>query len=211
MGRFSVLQVVFLLQRHTGYFLIQVKWWTLSIFSVKNNQSLQVYVPCTLIVVLSWVGFWLNREATSDRVGLGEKLNDWLLTMTMAMHYITISRHHCRPDSVHHSSWQQDRASQSSLRHGSRLVHRLQFSLLHGLITRVCRGSLFYKGSKILPNFTQCWTFLVPSVRQIWQHFVCLQDLELFTICPLNPDIVIVTGGQWRGLLHSSWGGCILQ
>ena len=31
----------------------------------------QVYVPCTLIVVLSWVGFWLNREATSDRVGLG--------------------------------------------------------------------------------------------------------------------------------------------
>ena len=25
MGRFSVLQVVFLLQRHTGYFLIQVK------------------------------------------------------------------------------------------------------------------------------------------------------------------------------------------
>ena len=33
---------------------------------------LQVYVPCTLIVVLSWVGFWLNREATSDRVGLGE-------------------------------------------------------------------------------------------------------------------------------------------
>jgi len=52
-GTFSVLQVVFLLQRHTGYFLIQV------------------YVPCTLIVVLSWVGFWLNREATSDRVGLG--------------------------------------------------------------------------------------------------------------------------------------------
>ena len=33
---------------------------------------MQVYVPCTLIVVLSWVGFWLNREATSDRVGLGE-------------------------------------------------------------------------------------------------------------------------------------------
>jgi len=45
--------VVFLLQRHTGYFLIQV------------------YVPCTLIVILSWVGFWLNREATSDRITLG--------------------------------------------------------------------------------------------------------------------------------------------
>ena len=31
-----------------------------------------MYLPCTLIVVLSWVGFWLNREATSDRVGLGK-------------------------------------------------------------------------------------------------------------------------------------------
>ena len=31
----------------------------------------QVYLPCALIVVLSWVGFWLNREATSDRVTLG--------------------------------------------------------------------------------------------------------------------------------------------
>ncbi|KAF2367679.1 Neurotransmitter-gated ion-channel [Trinorchestia longiramus] len=52
-ANYSVLQVNFNLQRHTGYFLIQV------------------YVPCFLIVVLSWVSFWLNREATSDRVGLG--------------------------------------------------------------------------------------------------------------------------------------------
>ncbi|XP_076390423.1 gamma-aminobutyric acid receptor subunit alpha-6 isoform X2 [Megachile rotundata] len=52
-GEFSVLQVSFNLQRHTGYFLIQV------------------YVPCVLIVVLSWVSFWIHREATSDRVGLG--------------------------------------------------------------------------------------------------------------------------------------------
>ncbi|KAF2902243.1 hypothetical protein ILUMI_03941 [Ignelater luminosus] len=52
-GDFSVLQVSFNLQRHTGYFLIQV------------------YVPCVLIVVLSWVSFWIHREATSDRVGLG--------------------------------------------------------------------------------------------------------------------------------------------
>ncbi|KAL1506054.1 hypothetical protein ABEB36_005486 [Hypothenemus hampei] len=52
-GEFSVLEVSFNLQRHTGYFLIQV------------------YVPCILIVVLSWVSFWIHREATSDRVGLG--------------------------------------------------------------------------------------------------------------------------------------------
>ncbi|KAF7274180.1 hypothetical protein GWI33_013152 [Rhynchophorus ferrugineus] len=52
-GDFSVLEVSFNLQRHAGYFLIQV------------------YVPCILIVVLSWVSFWIHREATSDRVGLG--------------------------------------------------------------------------------------------------------------------------------------------
>ncbi|PRD32842.1 UNVERIFIED_CONTAM: Grd [Trichonephila clavipes] len=56
LGMFSVLQVNFNLRRHMGYFLIQV------------------YVPCILIVVLSWVSFWINREATADRVGLG-KLN----------------------------------------------------------------------------------------------------------------------------------------
>ncbi|XP_052120175.1 gamma-aminobutyric acid receptor alpha-like isoform X2 [Frankliniella occidentalis] len=52
-GNFSILQVNFNLRRNTGYFLIQV------------------YVPCILIVVLSWVSFWIHREATSDRVGLG--------------------------------------------------------------------------------------------------------------------------------------------
>ncbi|XP_075157061.1 gamma-aminobutyric acid receptor subunit alpha-2 [Haematobia irritans] len=51
-GDFSTLHVAFNLKRHTGYFLIQV------------------YVPCILIVVLSWVSFWIHREATSDRVGL---------------------------------------------------------------------------------------------------------------------------------------------
>ena len=91
----------------------------------------------------------------------------------------------------------------------------MQFYLLYGLVARVCWSSLFYKGGEKVkyfwPNFTQYRALLVPSVRPIWQHFVCLQDLELFTISPLSPDIVILTGGQWRGLLHSSGGGCILQ
>ncbi|KAJ6225644.1 hypothetical protein RDWZM_004189 [Blomia tropicalis] len=52
-GNHSMLQVNFNLRRHVGYFLIQI------------------YVPCSLIVVLSWVSFWINREATADRVGLG--------------------------------------------------------------------------------------------------------------------------------------------
>jgi gamma-aminobutyric acid receptor subunit alpha len=45
--------VVFALRRHVGYFLIQL------------------YLPCILIVFLSWVGLWLNREATNDRINLG--------------------------------------------------------------------------------------------------------------------------------------------
>ena len=32
----------------------------------------QVYGPCMLLVVISWVSFWLNREATSDRITLSE-------------------------------------------------------------------------------------------------------------------------------------------
>ena len=31
-----------------------------------------MYGPCILLVVISWVSFWLNREATSDRISLGE-------------------------------------------------------------------------------------------------------------------------------------------
>ena len=30
----------------------------------------QVYIPATLIVIISWVSFWLNRDAITARVGL---------------------------------------------------------------------------------------------------------------------------------------------
>lgn len=53
-AEYSMLLVYFHLQRHMGNFLIQV------------------YGPCVLLVVLSWVSFWLNREATADRVSLGK-------------------------------------------------------------------------------------------------------------------------------------------
>ncbi|CAF3209988.1 unnamed protein product [Rotaria socialis] len=49
----SIVYVVFSLRRHVGYFLIQL------------------YIPCILVVFLSWVGLWLNREATNDRINLG--------------------------------------------------------------------------------------------------------------------------------------------
>lgn len=55
-GIHSTLVVGFLLERHMGNFVIQV------------------YGPCVLLVVISWVSFWLNREATSDRISLGNYL-----------------------------------------------------------------------------------------------------------------------------------------
>lgn len=55
LGPFSVLMVSFHLKRHMGYFIIEV------------------YAPCTMLVVLSWVAFWINREATADRVALGKQ------------------------------------------------------------------------------------------------------------------------------------------
>jgi len=33
---------------------------------------LQVYVPCIMLVILSWVSFFLNRESTSDRSCIGK-------------------------------------------------------------------------------------------------------------------------------------------
>uniref|UniRef100_A0A1I8F8U2 Neur_chan_LBD domain-containing protein n=1 Tax=Macrostomum lignano TaxID=282301 RepID=A0A1I8F8U2_9PLAT len=44
---------------------------------------IQVYLPCSLLVVLSWVSFWINREATADRVSLGITA---VLTLTTLCH-----------------------------------------------------------------------------------------------------------------------------
>lgn len=56
-GDYVVLTVFFDLSRRMGYFTIQT------------------YIPCTLIVVLSWVSFWINKDAVPARTSLG-KTND---------------------------------------------------------------------------------------------------------------------------------------
>ena len=84
-GSFSTLVVSFHLQRHMGDFVIQVSKTYSKVSSpyivkilrnsVVDTSSIkiwwQVYGPCILLVVISWVSFWLNREATSDRISLG--------------------------------------------------------------------------------------------------------------------------------------------
>lgn len=52
-GAYQRLSLSFRLQRNIGYFIFQT------------------YLPSILIVMLSWVSFWINHEATSARVALG--------------------------------------------------------------------------------------------------------------------------------------------
>lgn len=54
LGDYVVMTVYFDLSRRMGYFTIQT------------------YIPCTLIVVLSWVSFWINKDAVPARTSLGE-------------------------------------------------------------------------------------------------------------------------------------------
>ena len=60
-GNYSRLACEFYFVRSVGYYIIQI------------------YVPSSLIVVLSWVSFWLHRDAAPARVALGITT---VLTMT---------------------------------------------------------------------------------------------------------------------------------
>ena len=60
-GDYSCLQASFELKRQIGFFI------------------LQTYVPSMLIVMLSWVGFWINKDSEPARIALGVTT---VLTMT---------------------------------------------------------------------------------------------------------------------------------
>ncbi|XP_064865447.1 gamma-aminobutyric acid receptor subunit gamma-3 [Oncorhynchus nerka] len=60
-GDYIVMTVLFDLSRRMGYFTIQT------------------YIPCILTVVLSWVSFWIKKDATPARTALGITT---VLTMT---------------------------------------------------------------------------------------------------------------------------------
>ncbi|NWX45493.1 GLRA4 protein, partial [Steatornis caripensis] len=60
-GKFTCIEVKFHLERQMGYYMIQM------------------YIPSLLIVILSWVSFWINMDAAPARVGLGITT---VLTMT---------------------------------------------------------------------------------------------------------------------------------
>ena len=57
-GWYNRLYINFTLRRHIFFFL------------------LQTYFPATLMVMLSWVSFWIDRRAVPARVSLGRKTDD---------------------------------------------------------------------------------------------------------------------------------------
>jgi len=63
-GNYSRLACEIQFTRSIGYYLIQI------------------YIPSSMIVIISWVSFWINRGATPARVGLGVTT---VLTMTTLM------------------------------------------------------------------------------------------------------------------------------
>uniref|UniRef100_A0A914HXZ8 Ig-like domain-containing protein n=1 Tax=Globodera rostochiensis TaxID=31243 RepID=A0A914HXZ8_GLORO len=60
-GEYSCVRVKLFLRREYSYYLIQL------------------YIPCVMLVVVSWVSFWLDKDAVPARVSLGVTT---LLTMT---------------------------------------------------------------------------------------------------------------------------------
>jgi glutamate receptor, anionic len=52
-GEYSCLKVNLLFKREFSYYLIQI------------------YIPCCMLVIVSWVSFWLDSNAVPARVSLG--------------------------------------------------------------------------------------------------------------------------------------------
>ena len=52
-GYYTCVEVIFMLRRQVGFYLMGV------------------YAPTLLIVVLSWLSFWINPDASAARVPLG--------------------------------------------------------------------------------------------------------------------------------------------
>ena len=69
-GSFSCMQVSLYLARAYGYYIAQV------------------YVPSVLIVVLSWVNFWLDIDAIPARISLGLLSVLTMTTMSVGEHTI---------------------------------------------------------------------------------------------------------------------------
>jgi len=77
-GAFPCLEIRFVLRRDFGYFLIQI------------------YVPSTLVVILSWVSFWINVDASPARVSIGLLTSadlgwPWMMSTDLDWHWLALA------------------------------------------------------------------------------------------------------------------------
>ncbi|TEA42172.1 hypothetical protein DBR06_SOUSAS6810087, partial [Sousa chinensis] len=74
-GDYIIMTIFFDLSRRMGYFTIQT------------------YIPCILTVVLSWVSFWINKDAVPARTSLGMTCNICYTLMEYGtLHYFTSNK-----------------------------------------------------------------------------------------------------------------------
>ena len=71
-GNYSRLCADILFSRSMGYYIIQVLLdHQRTPLDYSHFTPVQVYIPSSLIVVMSWVSFYLPRASAPARVGLG--------------------------------------------------------------------------------------------------------------------------------------------
>lgn len=68
-GNFSSISITFKLAREMGFFMMDY------------------YIPSILIVVISWVSFWLHMDASPPRIVLGDKFKK-ILIYSIKINYI---------------------------------------------------------------------------------------------------------------------------
>lgn len=68
-GNFSSISITFKLAREMGFFMMDY------------------YIPSILIVVISWVSFWLHMDASPPRIVLGDKFKKYNLFNTNLLYY----------------------------------------------------------------------------------------------------------------------------
>lgn len=74
LGYYTCVEVIFTLRRQVGFYMMGV------------------YAPTLLIVVLSWLSFWINPDASAARVPLG-KIQDFIVytTCTLFFFFVTMN------------------------------------------------------------------------------------------------------------------------
>lgn len=137
-GAYQRLSLSFRLQRNIGYFIFQT------------------YLPSILIVMLSWVSFWINHEATSARVALGEtrlfdlrsEIAPSIVLLTVARNHLEPIRYHDRIDHDDHIDWRSLFSATHQLRQSHRRLSGDVFRLCLCCPARIRRSQLHLLGSQ---------------------------------------------------------------